>query len=115
MTLRAKRRSRNGNGFHSLIINATISLILQDVVVRRGERFWFYEIKTAMSAQACIREGLAQILKYSYWPGAQEAERLVIVGEPSLDGDAERYLATLKERFSLPIEYQQIDLAKGTH
>jgi hypothetical protein len=60
-------------------------------------------------------EGLAQILEYSYWPGAQEAERLVIVGEPSLDGDAERYLATLKERFSLPIEYQQIDLAKGTH
>jgi hypothetical protein len=44
-----------------------------DVVVRRSPGFWFYEIKTAMSARACIRQALAQLLEYAYWPGAQEA------------------------------------------
>jgi hypothetical protein len=39
-----------------------------DVVVRLGIRYWFYEIKTALSARACIREALAQLLEYSYWP-----------------------------------------------
>jgi len=82
-----------------------------DVIVRRGEKFWFYEIKTAMSARGCIREALAQLLEYSFWPGAQEAEKLVIVGEPHLDPDAQRYLATLRQRFALPIEYQQFELS----
>jgi hypothetical protein len=79
-----------------------------DVVVRRdNNRLWFYEIKTSLSARACIREGLAQILEYSYWPGATEPERLFIVGEPQLDGEAGQYLVMLNKRFSLPIGYRQ--------
>ena len=85
-----------------------------DVVVRRGGKFWFYEIKTAMSARGCIGEALAQLLEYSFWPGAQVAERLIIVGEPALDRACERYLTTLTQQFSLPIEYQQFDVASGT-
>jgi hypothetical protein len=50
---------------------------------------------------------LAQLLEYSFWPGAQRAEKLVIVGEPVLDREAERYINILREQFSLPIEYQQ--------
>jgi hypothetical protein len=85
-----------------------------DVMVRWKGKFWFYEIKTAMSARGCICEALAQLLEYSFWPGAQSAEKLVIVGEPTLDNDSERYLTTLRERFSLPIEYQQFDVSQGT-
>lgn len=85
-----------------------------DVVVRRGGNFWFYEIKTAMSARACIREALAQLLEYSFWPGAQQAEKLIIVGEPSLDEQSEQYLAMLRKQFSLPLEYHQFDLVRGT-
>lgn len=85
-----------------------------DVAVRHGGKFWFYEIKTAISARGCIGEALAQLLEYSYWPGGQVAEKLIIVGEPALDPDSERYLATLAQEFSLPIEYQQFDLASGT-
>jgi hypothetical protein len=33
-----------------------------DVVVRQGKDYWFYEIKTAASARACLREALGQIL-----------------------------------------------------
>lgn len=78
-----------------------------DVVVRRAGKFWFYEIKTAMSARGCIRQALAQLLEYSYWPRAQVAEKLIVVGEPALDSESERYLATLREQLSLQIEYEQ--------
>ena len=78
-----------------------------DLVVRRGSKYWFYEIKTAMSARSCIREAISQLLEYAFWPGAQEAEKLIVVGEPSLDRDAEQYLETLRARFGLPIEYYQ--------
>ncbi|HEX4758620.1 MAG TPA: hypothetical protein VH308_11585 [Terracidiphilus sp.] len=84
-----------------------------DVVVRKGDRFWFYEIKTAISARGCIREALAQLLEYSFWPGAQMADKLVIVGEPVLDKDSQKYLATLRQRFAFPLEYRRFDLAGG--
>lgn len=79
-----------------------------DVVVRKGKEFWFYEIKTALTARACLREALGQLLEYSFWPGAQEPTRLIIVGESALDTDGKEYLSRLKKRFSLPIEYEQI-------
>ncbi len=84
-----------------------------DLVVRQGKKFWFYEIKTSMSARGCIREALAQLLEYSFWPGAQVAERLIIVGEPTVDDETRSYLSALTKMFSLPIEYQQFDLVKG--
>lgn len=67
-----------------------------------------------MSARGCIREALAQLLEYSFWPGAQVAEKLVIVGEPALDSESKRYIGVLRKEFLLPIEYQQFDLASGT-
>lgn len=85
-----------------------------DVVVRLGDRYHFYEIKTGLSARACVREALAQLLEYSFWPGAQEAERLIVVGEPPLDVEARTFLSRIRDRFSLPVYYQQFNLGKGT-
>ena len=82
-----------------------------DVVVRHASSFWFYEIKTAHSPRACIREAIGQLLEYSYWPKATEADRLIVVGETALDAEGESYLALLKDRFSIPIAYEQIDFA----
>ena len=81
-----------------------------DVGVRRPNGYWFYEIKTAHSPRACIREAIGQLLEYAFWPGAQEATRLVVVGETACDHDGQEYLRSLKERFSLPIDYEQIVL-----
>jgi hypothetical protein len=50
---------------------------------------------------------LGQLLEYSYWPGAQQAERLIVVGEPALDSESERYLTFLREELLMPIEYEQ--------
>ena len=61
--------------------------------------------------RGCLREAIGQLLEYAFWPGAQEAKRLIVVGETAIDRDAAKYLCRLKERFSLPIEYEQ--LAQG--
>jgi hypothetical protein len=83
-----------------------------DVAVRRADgRLWFYEIKTSLSARACIREGLGQILEYSYWQRGKEPEKLFIVGEPPLDSEADEYLTLLRQRFAIPIQYRQCILA----
>ena len=60
-----------------------------------------------------MREALAQLLEYSFWPGAIAAARLIIVGEPVLDADTATYLHGLRTRFSIPIYYQQFDIIRG--
>ena len=79
-----------------------------DLVVRQPNGYWFYEIKTFQSPRACVREALGQLLEYSFWPGSQEARRLIIVGESAPDEDVRNYCRCLNKRFSLPIEYQKI-------
>ncbi|MDX6528569.1 MAG: hypothetical protein QOH41_859 [Blastocatellia bacterium] len=78
------------------------------MVVRSKDKFVFYEIKTMNSPRACIREALGQLLEYSFWPGSQEAVRLVVVGERSLDEEGAEYIETLRRRFCLPVEYEQV-------
>jgi hypothetical protein len=46
-----------------------------DLVVRTGEGYEFYEIKTYGSARACIREAIGQLLEYAMWPGAEPARQ----------------------------------------
>jgi hypothetical protein len=69
-----------------------------------------YEIKTACSPRACLREALGQVPEYVCWPGAQEPARLIICGEGPLDAYGAAYLRCLNERFKLPLAYEQIVL-----
>jgi len=49
------------------------------------------------------------LLKYAFWPGAQEAKRLVVGGETALDAaPGLAYLQLLNQRFSLPLQYEQV-------
>ena len=82
-----------------------------DLVVRyKEDEFWFYEIKTEHTAKACIRQAIGQLLEYSFWPNNKEASRLVVVGEPVLDKEANQYIKYLKKRFELPIDYETIKI-----
>lgn len=81
-----------------------------DVVVRRRKGYWFYEIKTADSPRGCLREALGQLLEYAFWTGSRVVTRLIVVGEAAIDEECEKYLQLLKDRFSLPVEYQRIIL-----
>jgi len=79
-----------------------------DVVVKMKNKYWFYEIKTALTPRACLRAAIGQLLEYGYWPGAQEPTRFIVVGESPIDEDGQEYLRRLRTRFSLPIEYEAI-------
>ena len=79
-----------------------------DIVVKMTKEYWFYEIKTALTPRACLREAIGQLLEYAFWPGAQEPTRFIVVGESPLDKDGQEYLRRLKKRLSLPIEYEAI-------
>ncbi|WMN61751.1 hypothetical protein NI389_18240 (plasmid) [Pseudoalteromonas xiamenensis] len=79
-----------------------------DLVVKQGEDYWFYEIKTCSSAKACIRQALGQILEYSYWPNHEQAKKLVIVGEPVATIDEMNYIEFLRMEFNIPVEYLSI-------
>jgi hypothetical protein len=83
---------------------------LIDLAVRDGDRYTYYELKIYSSPQACIREALGQLLEYSFWPGANKAERLIIVGEAKLDVPGKTYLEYLRKEFALPVEYRQFDM-----
>ena len=72
------------------------------------DEYWFYEIKTALTARACLREAIGQLLEYGFWPGAQVPTRFIVVGETALDNDGQEFLSRLRNRFSLPIEYEAI-------
>ena len=79
-----------------------------DLVVLYQDKYWFYEIKTAETAKACIRQALPQLLEYAYWSGkVHNVEKLIIVGVSQLTNDADRYLTFLRDNFALPIEYHQ--------
>lgn len=83
-----------------------------DLVVQEDSGFTFYEIKTADSVRANIRQAVPQLLEYAYWPNAERAQKLVIVSHIETTEEAERYLAYLRERFSIPIYYEQYDLTE---
>jgi len=85
-----------------------------DLVVRDGNKHMYYEIKTSPSIRDCLRDAIAQLIEYSYWPGGNEADALIVVSENPLTLDARRYLLMLRERFHLPIFYQHFDLIQGS-
>ena len=81
-----------------------------DLVVKQQDEYWIFEIKTAQSPRACIREAMGQLLEYAFWPGSLKVSRLIVVGGVPLDDDSASYLRCLKERFSIPLDYEYISI-----
>ena len=79
-----------------------------DLIAQRGDGLEFYEIKICPSARLCIRQALGQLMEYGFWPGAVYPAKLFVVGEPPLDGKAEEFLQSLREKFKIPIYYRQV-------
>lgn len=81
-----------------------------DLVLEENAGYWFYEIKTASSVKASIRQALPQLLEYSYWPNENKAVRLIIVSHLPAAQIPELYLDTLRNTFGIPIYYEQFCL-----
>ena len=84
-----------------------------DIAVRDGSNYMYFEVKTGLSARSCIREAFGQLMEYAFWPGAQKAHQLFVIGEPPLDQSAAKYIEVLEKKFGLPIAYKQYDLQRG--
>jgi hypothetical protein len=97
-------------GANSVLLEASLGNRSIDAVARFGEDLLFYEVKTALTARACLREAIGQLLEYALWPGSTCPSRLVVVGEAPLDSDAQTYLAALNARFPVPIAYRSLPL-----
>jgi hypothetical protein len=81
-----------------------------DLVVREKGKYQYYEIKTGPCIKTCIREALAQLLEYSYWPGGNIAEKIIVVSENCMTQDANKFLDTLRNTFHIPVYHQQLDM-----
>lgn len=83
---------------------------LIDVVVKESDgNFTFYEIKTSYSVRLCIREALAQLLEYAYYPNRDNATKIVVVSPNAVTKEAQSYLEHLRRRFGIPVYYQRYD------
>lgn len=77
-----------------------------DLVVQTAAFRWFYEIKTADSVKACIRQAIPQLLEYAYWQCVLDrAQRLIIVGPKPITDEGEAYLEFLRNSFGLELYY----------
>jgi len=80
-----------------------------DIVVRENDEYIFYEVKTASSAKACIRQAFGQLMEYSYWSGKKIAKKIIVAGEFILTKTDLQYLKYLNSEFMIPIEYEMIE------
>jgi hypothetical protein len=78
-----------------------------DLAVNKDELKIYFEIKIAPTAKQCIREALGQVLEYGIYPDSLRATKLVVVGDGPPTNDDRKYLEYLREKFALPICYQQ--------
>ncbi|RZJ90058.1 MAG: hypothetical protein EOO20_09245 [Chryseobacterium sp.] len=72
----------------------------------------FFEIKTE-NPKRCVRTALGQVMEYAYFPSAERAARIIVVGDTEPDADTVRYLDYLRERFSLPLTYRYFKFETG--
>jgi hypothetical protein len=84
-----------------------------DVVTLHRGKTTFYEIKTAPSVRASIRQALPQLLEYAFWPEERRADELVVVSHLAPTDSAKRFVAFLRSEFNLPLSYKQFDLNKN--
>jgi len=84
-----------------------------DVVLRLPTSTVFFEVKGANTARSCLRQAIGQLLEYSHWPEARDADRLVVVGWPELDEDGKDYLVGIRRRYELPLYYRTLGRETG--
>ena len=72
-------------------------------------RQYLFEIKAASTAKRCIREALGQLVEYTHYPDRDRNSPLVVVGDAKLSEADRIYLALLRRRYSLQIQYARWD------
>lgn len=72
----------------------------------------FFELKTAKTVKAAIREAIGQLLEYNHYPDSNKADKLIIVTKHKPEEADVNYLERLRARYNIPIYYQYFDIEK---
>jgi hypothetical protein len=80
-----------------------------DITRKTEKGYVFYEIKTYNSLKTSIREGIGQLLEYSLFPNAYEAEQIVLVSHISASEEIKQYINHLRKYISIPFSYIHFD------
>lgn len=70
----------------------------------------FFELKTAQTVKAAIREAIGQLLEYNHYPNNNKADKLIIVTAHEPEKDDMQYLMGLRTIYHIPVYYQQFDM-----
>lgn len=82
-----------------------ISNNLVDCAAKNKNKHILFEVKTANSVLACIRQALGQIMEYALLDTSLDVEQLIIIG-PAIPNDNDLiYFQNLKDKLKLPLQY----------
>lgn len=100
----------NIHGIHNVSVENPFLGNKIDIVVKTGNTYVFYEVKTGNSAKSCVRQAMGQLLEYAYFPGRANAKKIVVVGEHEIDSETMNYIQYLNKNLDMPIEYEMINI-----
>ena len=85
-----------------------------DLVVKHKNNYSFYELKTDNSVRKCIREALGQLIEYANFYNDVAIEKFIVISPNQADSEIKAYLSKIREKYNLPLYYQQFDIQKQT-
>lgn len=84
-----------------------------DIVRKRRNNLFLYEIKTSSHIKLNIREAISQLLEYAYWNKIEGIEELTIIAPSKTTDEAVRYIEMLRNDFKIPLFYQRFNISDG--
>jgi hypothetical protein len=82
-----------------------VKLVLDDSIT-------FYEVKPYVLAEDCIQEALGQLFAYSFYDETPSMKKILrVVGPSAALRDEKKWIAYLKDSFSLDFDYIHFDLS----
>ena len=105
-------QSKEYKDFNISTEKTRISNNLVDCIAKKDNEYILFEVKTANSVLACIRQALGQIIEYALLDSSLEINKLVIIGPVIPSENDLAYFQNLKEKLKLPIHYWSYSFEK---
>jgi hypothetical protein len=99
------------HGAENVRLEVPLGLARIDLVVRLGNAYRYYEVKTEPTARSCLREALGQLLDYALATGSRPPVGLYVAGPAALTIADEDFLARLQQLLTVPLDYIHVPLA----
>ncbi|QIE58801.1 hypothetical protein G5B37_04260 [Rasiella rasia] len=98
-------QSKEYKGFEISTEKTRICNNLVDCAAKHKDKYILFEVKTANSVLACIRQALGQIIEYALLDTSLEFKQLIIIGPATPTEFDLTYFQNLKDKLKLPLKY----------